>query len=411
MSSIGVRFIAYEFLKEFNSQIIDDYSVSFNPLQVKNKSGEIVYGGGVDDLVRDNFSVFEKIINIDRQLRNLMYDEHFRNGAFQDFYFDYGITDYLKIDLWEDAPDFLGGLLTNVNNNDYSKDVSYKKILNSYISRPNDIINYVISGQFSKAIIERFQKDLGEENVLVVNFLRNITSSTALHIEDDDYFLKRKSTKVEEFHYLRLFESILSSIVVMSVKNVINVKFEDFLNDGFIIIKDKKIKLPDFYQKFNKWITNWEKEKLIKTQKCNSEQINYYNDLLSDSNKAIDVFLDCMKFDPENEITDLYVEKIKNKEELNPICLHFYKGRFIMSDGLHRFLAYKKLGFQEVLVYDGTKTFNMSIEEIDKILDEDYEYEYEDKDKSKFLEVLPKNFFNALGYEPLTYSLLLRRPR
>ncbi len=405
MSSIGVKVIANEFLKEFNSQLIDGHFVSLNPLQVKNPNGEIVYGKNVSELVLNNPVLFDKIIQLEIKIRELSHIEHYRNGSFQDFYFDYGITDYLKVDLWENAPDFVDGKLTSLSNTDYNREVSYKKTLSNYNSRPSEIINYVISGQFSKSIIERFQKDLGDENVLVVNFIRNITSSSALHIEDDDYFLNGYNES-EDFHYLRLFESILSSIAVMSVKNVVNIKFEDFLNQKFIQIGDKKINLPSSYQSFNKWITNWEKQKIIKTKKCSPDKIDYYNSLFSDSSKAIDVFLECTKFDPQNEITDSYVEKINNGEEISPICLHLYNERYVMSDGVHKFQAYKKLNFQEVPVYDGTKIFNMNVQEIDKILDDGDEYEYKDEDKGLFLEVLPKNFFVALGYQPLTYSLL-----
>lgn len=410
MSSIGIKFIAHEFLKEFNSQIIDDHFVSFNPLQVEDKNGNIVYSSGIDKLATENIDLVQKIIRIDNELKNIANNEHYRNGSFQDFYFDYGITDYLKVDLWENASDFIDDNLTSLNHTDYNREVSYKKTLNNYNSRPLEIPNYVISGQFSKAIIERFQKDLGDENVLVINFLRNISSSTALHIEDEEYFAKGDK-EPEDFHYLRLFESVLSSIAVMSVKNVINVKFEDLLIGKFIEVKDKKISLPNLYQSFNNYLTNWEKEKIIKTRKCTSDKINYFNEIFSDSSKSIDVFLECTKFNPKNEIIDILVQQIEDKKEISPICLHLYNGKYIVSSGFHKFQAYKKLGFQEVSVYDGTKTFNMNIEDLEKIMDEEDEYEYTDEDKGRILKLLPKNFFVALGYQPLTYSLLMRRPR
>ena len=258
MSSIGVKYIALEFLKVFNSQTIDDYHVNFSTLQIKDKNENILYDSNqnIDELVRIDNSLFQKIIKIDNNLRDLSHTEHYSYGYFEDFYYDYGITNELIVDLWQNAPDFVHG------------GVSYQKTLNNYLNRQNEIKNYVISGQFSKSIIERFKNDLGKENVIVVNIIRNLSSSLALHIQDEDYFLKYNTT--EEGYYLRIFESTLSAIAVMSIDDVYNIRFEDFLENKFIEIKDKRINLPELYNNFNNLLTYWEKEKIVKTRKCTS---------------------------------------------------------------------------------------------------------------------------------------------
>jgi hypothetical protein len=399
MSSIGVKYIALEFLKVFNSQTIDDYHVNFSTLQIKDKNENILYDSNqnIDELVRIDNSLFQKIIKIDNNLRDLSHTEHYSYGYFEDFYYDYGITNELIVDLWQNAPDFVHG------------GVSYQKTLNNYLNRQNEIKNYVISGQFSKSIIERFKNDLGKENVIVVNIIRNLSSSLALHIQDEDYFLKYNTT--EEGYYLRIFESTLSAIAVMSIDDVYNIRFEDFLENKFIEIKDKRINLPELYNNFNNLLTYWEKEKLVKTKKCTSENLNYYNDIFSNSTKAIEIFLETQKLKLKYDLIGILEEKIKNKESIPPLVISLFNGRYVLSDGMHRYYAYKKVGIKEILVTDGTKTFNMDITELDKIVENGDEYEYNDHEKERFVKALPSNFFEALGYQPLTLSKLYRNIR
>lgn len=407
MSTVGVKFIAHEFLKVFNSQIIDGHFVEFSTMRVTDEEGNVVYDitSGQNELVRTNPSLFEKFVKLDIDLRELSHEEHYRNGSFDDFYYDYKITNYLKLDLWQNAPEFVDGVLTY-----HYAGVSYEKTLNNYINRPSYIKNYVISGQFSKGIIERFQRDLGEENVTVVNFLRNPSTSIALHLEDEEYFLNPE-TVTKDFHQLRFFESILSSLAVTNVENVINIKFEDFLKNKSITIKGEKITLPKLYQNFNNLLTYWEKEKIIKTKVCTPDTIEYFNDVLSSCDKSIDEFLECTKLNEKSELIDSYVQKINNGERVDPIGVHFYGDRYLMSDGLNRFLAYKRLGVQEIPVHDGTKLFTMKVEELDEILKTDDEYEYDDSEKERLLNLLPNNLFVSLGYQPLTLSQLIRPAR
>lgn len=403
-STIGVKFIACEFLKVFNSQTIDDHFVELSPIRVTDETGNVVYDmeNGETKLVRNNSTLFQKVVKLDTDLINLSHEKHYRDNAFDDFYYDYGITNTLMVDLWQNAPEFVDGVLTHHNN-----EVSYQKTLDDYVNRPEYVNNYVISGQFSKGIVERFQKDLGEENVVVINFLRNPSAVTAVHIEDEEYFLQPHKVS-KDFHNLRIFQSILSNIALMSVKGVINIKFEDFLKDKFIQIKNKKITLPKLYKNFNDILTHWEKEKITKNKICTSDKIDYYNNVLSDCSKSIDEFLECTKLNINSELIDTYVERITNGEKVDPICVHFYNGKYIMSDGLNRFFAYKRLNIKQIPVHDGTKLFSMSDEELDNILKNDDEYEYEDSEKNGLLELLPSNMFTSMGYQPLTLNQLLQ---
>lgn len=409
-STIGIKFIAHEFLKVFNSQTIEDHFVELSPIIVTDTQGNVVYNilTGQNDLVKNNLNLFEKIVKLDIDLRGLSHAEHYRDGQLDDFYYDYEITNYLKVDLWQNAPEFVNGNLTY-----HHYGVSYKKTFDNYINRPSYVNNYVISGQFSRGIIERFQKDLGEENVIVINFLRNPSIATALHLKDQEYFLNPQNENYgdEEFYYLRLYESILSNISVMSVKGVINIKFEDFLKNGHITVANKKVILPKLYNNFNNLLTYWEKEKILETNVCTPEKIKYYNDVLLDCSKSIDEFLECTKLNVKSELIDEYVKKISNGEEINPICVHFYGDRYLMSDGLNRFLAYKRLNIKEIPVHDGTRLFTMSDEELNEILENDDEFEYDDSKKERLLELLPSNIFTSMGYQPLTLSQLIRPAR
>jgi hypothetical protein len=78
---------------------------------------------------------------------------------------------------------------------------------------------------------------------------------------------------------------------------------------------------------------------------------------------------------------------------------------------MQRYLAYKEVGVKEVLVDDGVKIFKMEMAELDKIVENGDEYECNDGEKERFVKALPSNFFEALGYQPLTLSKLYRNIR
>jgi hypothetical protein len=74
-------------------------------------------------------------------------------------------------------------------------------------------------------------------------------------------------------------------------------------------------------------------------------------------------------------------------------------------------IAYEELDVQDIPVYDGKNYFSMNINELKKIKEELLEYEYKDSEKERILKLIPKNFFKALGYEPLTLYSMYRLMR
>ena len=159
------------------------------------------------------------------------------------------------------------------------KTVSYENLLDSYRERKYDY--KIISGSFGKTFLEKIRKDIGEQNVLVLNIVRNPSAAFIISNKPDisyesDYTQPNNllTKKDDEFCFI---ESYINSIIIKDLPYVNTIKYEDILRDGYIEILNTKIDFSFFYKKYNSYITIFDIKKIIKLNLVNSVIVNGYN--------------------------------------------------------------------------------------------------------------------------------------
>jgi len=163
--------------------------------------------------------------------------------------------------------------------------------------------NQIWTGVFSASFIERIRSDLGRDNVRVINFLRNPSSCSFInHIdykvnekynEDPD----RKERQFEEFLF-----SILNMVMVKSLPDVINIKYEDFLNEGKFILDGKEVFLRQQLSNYNGIINEFEYEQYNPTI-VDDTSIQDFNEIFSDFDSLKNIKM-IMK--PQNDVGNLF---------------------------------------------------------------------------------------------------------
>jgi len=155
--------------------------------------------------------------------------------------------------------------------------IDYQYVLNQYLNRITD--TQVISGIFSKVFIDKMKNDIGSENVLVLNIIRNPSAAYLMAKRPIGYYDQpgQASDEVSELQQLRRSIFICCSLIRFSEFSTI--KFENIITTCSITVNGIEIKLPKFiYKNYNDYITNWEFENSVPLKLSNEIEINSIND-------------------------------------------------------------------------------------------------------------------------------------
>jgi hypothetical protein len=184
------------------------------------------------------------------------------------------------------------------------------------------------TGIFSASFIKKIRNDLGNENVRVLNFLRN--PSSCCFVNELDYKKEakyeeqdRKKEQFEEFVF-----SILNMVMVKSLPGVININYEDCLKYGKFKFDDEDITIDVQITNYNNIINTFEIERYDDSL-IEDSVVEEYNKLFSDfdsvknikmimkpqndvgnlfENYFVDIFVNDLKLDAINEIPKSFFE-------------------------------------------------------------------------------------------------------
>jgi hypothetical protein len=329
----------------------DGYTLNFSshPFEIYDASEKLVYKTADDtreginelliDLDNDGIAdpegreLFDKAQELyEKYFLTGVRNNHFMN-TFSDPWFDFGFVKVI------DAP---------MDGNDVNYDIihphSYDDILAAYNARELDV--HVITGSFGKHFIESIREDLGEENVQVINIIRNPSAAFLLNEKDPKFYTLKKPTKARDraMDRRKLEISVINAIILKDVPGVTTLKYEDILASGKFTVNGIEITAPEsLLEADNGYLTTWELTTHVPLGIVNAVDVEEFNDHFSNYEPTI------IKFDTD-EIT-LKLTKLADGLKINPL----EKG---------------------------------SGEEIDKIF--------------------PKNIFYELGYTKLTYTELTK---
>jgi len=137
----------------------------------------------------------------------------------------------------------------------------------------------IITGSFSRLLIEDLKSDLGQENVSVVNIVRNPSSAFLIH-QRSEY----DATFTAEEDHKNLIESILSAISLKDYPGVTTIKFEDLLSSNTFVVNGQNIPKPIGYESYNGLFTQHEFESILPLEIHNSAAVDSFNQSISNFN-------------------------------------------------------------------------------------------------------------------------------
>jgi hypothetical protein len=322
--TIHKKFFAKNIISALNTFTVDGFRVDFtkNPFEVYNSSNNLVWKPNSDitsilnnedgSLNHAMSETLDKIIDLSESILSITKNNHF-SDIFASPLADYGLIS--GDDLFQ----------SNREDKGYIQVHTYQSILDMYGSRPFE--NIVISGIFSKTFIERIKVDLGAENVKIINIIRNPAVCFLLNEKDDEYYTE-KAPWSTFYDYVKLQYSTVTGTILKNMPEVMTIKFEDIIRDGYFTLNNINISIPDNHENYNGIITKWEKDNIIPLNKVTRERFDANNDfylnfeLLANYEKQ-DPIIDRFWFgDPEKKSTSTYTT-----EQLSPLMLtHLPRG-------------------------------------------------------------------------------------
>lgn len=286
--SINKRLISRQIMAKCNEYKCNGYTLDFSmddPFGIKDKDNNYI---DVEKFIEDN-EENQKLFNTMEEMYKtfLLHEE---TNHYFDRFTDIGYD--LKI---FNRPEHLDRSADNFPNKE-----SFNEILFKY--KKSKLKYFVITGSFSKTIINKFIFKLGKENVKVINFLRNPSVAYFLNKKPQKLFLKDKQY-TESYDISRLKTSILNSMILKDDENVQTIRFEDMIKST-LIIDNIDVGLYIDYKNKNDFLTTYEFDVKKDQIEMSSDELKKFNKLFSSFNVYEDMSEEekalCNKFDLEN---------------------------------------------------------------------------------------------------------------
>jgi len=302
VDTINKKFFAKEIAEALNSFTLDGYLVDtkLTPWALRDpETNELVLHIGTDNpvttLIVNSLNTEEVVdsntipmnagIVLLQKLQKLEIDffntfelNHYKN-FFVDQAYDFQLGDATIDSVEKQNPAELA-----VANSDGTHTVindgkrNYSNLIADYNKRQFDTV--AITGAFSKIFIDKITSDLGEDNVIVINIIRNPSSAFLLTQQTDQYYLDH-TYYTKENDNQRLITSLVTAASIKNYKNVITIKFEDIIKDGTFYIGDTEVPVPPGYESFNSFVTKWENDNILSLNLVKEESLNEFNNFMS----------------------------------------------------------------------------------------------------------------------------------
>lgn len=286
--SINKRLISRQIMAKCNEYKCNSYTLDFSmddPFGIKDKDNNYI---AVEKFIEDNEENQKLFNTMEEMYKNFLLHEE--TNHYFDRFADIGYD--LKI---FNRPEHLDRSADNFPNKE-----SFNEILFKY--KKSKLKYFVITGSFSKTIINKFIFKLGKENVKVINFLRNPSVAYFLNKKPKKLFLKDKQY-TESYDISRLNASILNSMILKDDENVQTIRFEDMIKST-LIIDNIDVGLYIDYKNKNDFLTTYEFDVKKDQIEMSSDELKKFNKLFSSFNVYEDMSEEekalCNKFDLEN---------------------------------------------------------------------------------------------------------------
>lgn len=232
-------------------------------------SKDLIEHEPVNNLDNETLKIF---LDYDSELQDIIVNNHHRTW-FVTTEKDLGIRDFSEFEVYNDSWKEIDSKYVP------RKVISYEELITRYRERKHEY--QIISGSFGKTFLEKVRSDLGEQNVFVLNIVRNPSVSFIINNKPDISYEQslnqtdnRLTKKDDEYVFI---ESFFNSILIKDLPYVNTIKYEDILNDGYINVNGNIIDVSEFYKKYNSLITIFDIKKIIPLGIVNSSLLTGYN--------------------------------------------------------------------------------------------------------------------------------------
>ncbi len=296
-----------------------------------------------DELKQKNYSLIQRIEEFNIELTDKIFNENHIEVSWITTNLDSFFYNLESFVLMEDE-------ITNLQSNSRYKDIysneDIKKILISNALEYQNILNSfkeknsynIWTGIFSPSFIQKVKEELGEENVRVLNIIRNPSVCSFINNLDynfdairyeEDYI--KKNNKFKNFIF-----SIFNMVLVKSLPNVINIKYEDYLKNEKFLLDDKEIFLRNQLSNYNSIINEFE---LFKCESSSIENfsIDNFQEIFSnfDLNQNLNLFFDVLKSEYVKNILDNNLKQ----DVVNQVPKNFFE-----------YLGYNPLSIDQIIL-------------------------------------------------------------
>lgn len=321
MQAINKKFLARRILANFNKFSYKNFYADFTNSNFKifNKEDELVLEANVEKnkLFTENVELGHEVLDYFKAIDEKIFELDIKHNHFVDVFYSLEVDYNLR-----KTP------LVEPKNHKLIHPHTFNDVL--FNIRNAKVDTKVISGTFSNYFIDNLKRELPNEEIIVLNIIRNPSASFLMNKKPETKWLTEINPHlVEEIDYERFYTSSLNAIELMKRSDTLTLKFEDIIKNGSIIIKDKVITLLEIDCAFNDYISNFEHEMEILMSEEEFESFNDYFD-----NYGPKEFLGEGQEPGEYEISDSEILEILENE---------------MPKGLFNSLGYEALTFNEIL--------------------------------------------------------------
>jgi len=138
----------------------------------------------------------------------------------------------------------------------YCYPTDYTTLISNY--RSSDIETFVISGAFSRHVLDKLKDDLGEDNIKIINIIRHPNACMIAHWKSEEHYTENPNY-TKEFHSERLAKSIINAANLVQYPDVETIRFEDIISNGQFTVNGVNILAPENHEMHNQYITKFEK--------------------------------------------------------------------------------------------------------------------------------------------------------
>lgn len=276
--------IGRELVVAFNTFTIDGYKIDLSLRQVNifDPSGKHVYSstetnGPILELLHNNdgsrrdagIELLEKAMELRAKIDEDLKDGHYYN-IFADEQYDWGLTLVINAPMDGEGTDY-----------SYKWAYQYTDVLSKYENRTYD--TQVIAGSFSRYFVECIRRDLGEENVAVLNVTRNPSSTYVVNERTDEDLAMTPAGPTERGRQRRrLVRSLASTVILKTTPGVQSVKYEDILKNSEFEFNGRSIQCPPETTETNGIVTARERDGILSRACVTDVMVREFNRRYSD---------------------------------------------------------------------------------------------------------------------------------